>query len=89
MRIQFAVGRNSGLKDSPLLDHFDAAIRSRVAHEIVLSVTGMNTISISRRDFARLLGAGAAAALVRPADSFGKQPEHVPTLWPGCAIERE
>src|SRR5438552_17426612 len=39
----------------------------------------MNTISISRRDFARLLGAGAAAALVRPADSFGKQPEHVST----------
>src|SRR5436190_5574537 len=63
----------------PLLEHFDAAIRSRVAHEIVLSVTGMNTISISRRDFARLLGAGAAAALVRPADSFGKQPKHVPT----------
>jgi histidinol-phosphate aminotransferase len=39
----------------------------------------MNTISISRRDFARLLGAGAAAALVSPAESFGKQPEHIPT----------
>ena len=39
----------------------------------------MNTISISRRDFARLLGVGAAAALVRPAESFGKQPEHIPT----------
>ena len=39
----------------------------------------MNTISISRRDFARLLGAGAAAFLVRPAESFGKQPEHAPT----------
>ena len=38
----------------------------------------MNTISISRRDFARLLGAGAAAALVRPASSFAKQPEHIP-----------
>ena len=38
----------------------------------------MNTISISRRDFARLLGAGAAAVLVRPAESFGKQPEHPP-----------
>src|SRR5438477_2338448 len=63
----------------PLLEHFDAAIRSRVALEIVLSVTAMNTISISRRDFARLLGAGTAAALVRPADSFGKQPEHVST----------
>jgi histidinol-phosphate aminotransferase len=39
----------------------------------------MNTISISRRDFARLLGAGAAAVLVRPTESFGKQPEHIPT----------
>jgi histidinol-phosphate aminotransferase len=39
----------------------------------------MNTISISRRDFARLLGAGAVAAFVRPAESFGKQPEHIPT----------
>jgi histidinol-phosphate aminotransferase len=38
----------------------------------------MNTISISRRDFARLLGAGAAAAFVRPASSFAKQPEHIP-----------
>jgi histidinol-phosphate aminotransferase len=38
----------------------------------------MNTITISRRDFARLLGAGAAAALVRPADSLAKQPDHVP-----------
>ena len=38
----------------------------------------MNTISISRRDFARLLGAGAAAALVRPEASFAKQPEHPP-----------
>jgi histidinol-phosphate aminotransferase len=35
----------------------------------------MNTISISRRDFARLLGAGAAAAVVRPSISFGK-PTH-------------
>jgi histidinol-phosphate aminotransferase len=38
----------------------------------------MNTISISRRDFARLLGAGAAAALVRPEFSLAKQPEHPP-----------
>ena len=38
----------------------------------------MNTMSISRRKFAQLLGAGAAAALVRPAASFAKQPEHVP-----------
>src|SRR5213596_2728669 len=32
----------------------------------------MNTISVSRRKFAQLLGAGAAAALVRPPISFGK-----------------
>jgi histidinol-phosphate aminotransferase len=40
----------------------------------------MNTmnIGISRRDFTRLLSAGAAAALVRPAVSFAKQPEHAP-----------
>jgi histidinol-phosphate aminotransferase len=38
----------------------------------------MNAISISRRDFARLLGIGAAAAFVRPPASFSKQPERVP-----------
>src|SRR6266436_5429958 len=36
----------------------------------------MNTISIPRRKFAHLLAAGAAAAVVRPAISFGRQPEH-------------
>src|SRR5947207_7605524 len=36
----------------------------------------MNTISISRRKFANLLAAGAAAAVVRPAVSFARQPEH-------------
>jgi len=36
----------------------------------------MNSISISRRNFARLLGAGAAATLVRPTISLAKQPEH-------------
>jgi histidinol-phosphate aminotransferase len=36
----------------------------------------MNTISISRRRFAQLLGAGAAAAVVRPALSFAGSPEH-------------
>jgi len=39
----------------------------------------MNTISISRRDFARLLGAGAAAALVRPQVSFAKPTQPVTT----------
>src|SRR6516165_2451992 len=39
----------------------------------------MNTISISRRDFARLLGAGAAAAVVRPPISFAKPTQSVTT----------
>jgi histidinol-phosphate aminotransferase len=39
----------------------------------------MNTISISRRDFARLLGAGAAVALVRPPVSFAKPTQSVTT----------
>src|SRR5213596_865728 len=34
----------------------------------------MNTISISRRRFAQLLGAGAATAVVRPAFSFATEP---------------
>jgi histidinol-phosphate aminotransferase len=38
----------------------------------------MNTIPLSRRKFAQLLGAGAAAAFVRPAVSFATQPEHLP-----------
>ena len=45
--------------------------------ETVLSVRHMNTIPLSRRKFAQLLGAGAAAAFVRPAGSFAKQPDHV------------
>ena len=39
----------------------------------------MNTISISRRDFARLLGAGAAAAVVRPTFSFAKSTQSAAT----------
>src|SRR5205085_4244523 len=54
------------------------AIRPRIPPRTILSIADMNTISISRRDFARLLGAGAAAAFVRPAASFSKQPEHIP-----------
>src|SRR5947199_5560677 len=34
----------------------------------------MNTISISRRRFAQLLGAGAATAVVRPTFSFTTEP---------------
>jgi histidinol-phosphate aminotransferase len=37
----------------------------------------MNTISISRRDFARLVGACAAAAVVRPPVSFAKPAQSV------------
>src|SRR5881392_2835332 len=37
----------------------------------------MNTISISRRNFAQLVSAAAAAALVRPVISFGKPSEHI------------
>ena len=40
----------------------------------------MNTLPLSRRKFAQLLGAGAAAALVRPEFSFAKQPEHPPAV---------
>src|SRR6266581_4289861 len=37
----------------------------------------MNTMSISRRKFAQLLGAGAAAALARPAFCSAKLSEHI------------
>jgi histidinol-phosphate aminotransferase len=39
----------------------------------------MNTIALSRRKFAQLLGAGAAAALVRPQVSFAKPTQPVTT----------
>jgi histidinol-phosphate aminotransferase len=39
----------------------------------------MNTMSISRRKFAQLLGAGAAAAVVRPRLSFAKPSQSVTT----------
>ena len=39
----------------------------------------MNTMSISRRKFAQLLGAGAAAAVVRPRLSFAKPTQSVTT----------
>jgi len=39
----------------------------------------MNTISISRRKFAQLLGAGAAAAVVRPKFTFSKPAQPVAT----------
>ena len=48
----------------------------------------MNTISISRRDFARLLGAGAAAAVVRPHISFAKPAQTVTTPLTKSGIVR-
>ena len=48
----------------------------------------MNTISISRRDFARLLGAGAAAAVVRPPLSFAKPTQSVTTPLAEAGIVR-
>src|SRR4030095_7700732 len=47
----------------------------------------MNTIPISRRDFARLLGAGAAAAVVRAHISFTKPAQTVtPPLTEGGIV---
>src|SRR6266446_2191323 len=58
--------------------------RNSVWHSVQISLTievnedpTMNTISISRRKFAQLLGAGAAAALARPAFSSAKLSEHI------------
>jgi histidinol-phosphate aminotransferase len=49
----------------------------------------MNTLSISRRKFTQLLGAGAAAAVVRPALSFAKPTQRIATsLTPGGSIVR-
>ena len=48
----------------------------------------MNTISISRRDFARLLGAGAAAAFVRPQISVAKATQPVTTPSAEAGIVR-
>jgi histidinol-phosphate aminotransferase len=43
----------------------------------------MNTISISRRKFAQLLGAGAAGAVIRPALSFAADPTARPLATSG------
>jgi histidinol-phosphate aminotransferase len=43
----------------------------------------MNTISISRRKFAQLLGVGAAAAVVKPAFSFAAEPIAQPPATSG------
>jgi histidinol-phosphate aminotransferase len=48
----------------------------------------MNTMSVSRRKFAQLLGAGAAAALVRPPVSFAKptQPDATSSTTGGSVV---
>src|SRR2546428_9290548 len=43
----------------------------------------MNTMSVSRRKFAQLLGAGAAAVVVRPRFSFAKPTQSTSTSLPG------
>src|SRR5881227_911586 len=49
----------------------------------------MNTMSISRRKFAQLLGAGAAVAVVRPSLSFAKRTQSIATfLQSGNGIVR-
>ena len=60
-----------------LREIFALSQRNSISHPVLdHSITVcMNTISISRRRFAQLLGAGAAAAVVRPALSFAGSPE--------------
>src|SRR6266487_233206 len=48
----------------------------------------MNTLSISRRKFARLLGAGAAAAIVRPRFSVATERPSVKTAPTGSVVVR-
>jgi histidinol-phosphate aminotransferase len=48
----------------------------------------MNTMSISRRKFAQLLGAGAAAAVVRPRLSFAKPTQSTATSLTGGNVVR-
>src|SRR4029077_5028811 len=48
-------------------------IRVRINVTICIEEVPMNTMSISRRKFAQLLGAGAAVAIVKPAISFAAQ----------------
>ena len=48
----------------------------------------MNTMSVSRRRFAQLLGAGAAAIVVRPSLSFGKPTQAITTPLTGDSIVR-
>jgi histidinol-phosphate aminotransferase len=46
----------------------------------------MNTMSVSRRKFAQLLGAGAAAAIVRPRFSLATEPSSVPAAGTGSVV---
>ena len=49
-------------------------IRLRINVTIGVEEVSMNTMSISRRKFAQLLGAGAAVAIVKPAFSLATEP---------------
>src|ERR1700681_3031905 len=57
-------------KPGSWLERNNSDSHSTVARFITI---GMNTISISRRRFAQLLGIGAAAAVVKPAFSFATE----------------
>src|SRR3984893_2058052 len=48
-------------------------IRVRINVTMCIEEVPMNTMSISRRKFAQLLGAGAAVAIVKPAFSLASQ----------------
>jgi len=48
----------------------------------------MNTLPLSRRDFARLLGAGAAAVVVRPRFSFAKSTQSAATSLAEAGVVR-
>jgi hypothetical protein len=74
VRFHFESVLSSAAKPKVFNQHARRA-RYSIAIRLALTVKSrkdhfMNTIPISRRDFARLLGAGAAAALVRPLVSF-------------------
>src|SRR5712692_4685633 len=61
-----------GARRAPLQSRAQFQSRRRPINRVKLTSGGlaMNTLSISRRKFAQLLGAGAAVAIVKPAISF-------------------
>lgn len=92
VRFHFESVLSSAAKPKVFNQHARRA-RYSIAIRLALTVKSrkdhfMNTIPISRRDFARLLGAGAAAALVRPQVSFAKPTQVGTTLTTGGGIVR-